>query len=348
MKKRSRWPRRPTIMDVAMSAGVSKKTVSRVHNGEPNVRPATRERVLEASRQLNYTRNISARRLASQRSFIVAMLYHDDEVNHYLPDIQHGALERCHAHGYSLLVHPFVGGVDDAADEVRNLANQALFDGLIVTPPLADSKKLSAQLGDMGLPFVRVSQLHRGEYSSSVSVGDEAGAYAMTEHLAKLGHRHVGFIIGNPNQGAAIDRLNGFRAAVRDFGLETKDGWVEQGDFKYESGILAATKILAAKSRPTAIFASNDDMAAGALFVAHRQGFTVPDDLTVVGFDDIAMSQRLYPPLTTVRQPTKQVAAAATEMLVQSLVSGDTEITNIELPTELVVRESCCPPPGQG
>ena len=336
--------RRATIVDVAKAAGVSNKTVSRVHNGEPNVRPETRDRVLEVSRQLNYTPNMSARRLKSQRSFIIAMLYHDDDVNHYLPDIQHGALEQCRAHGYNLLVHPFIGGAKEAANEVRHLTSQALLDGLVITPPLADSEDLLAQLSEMGVPYVRVSQLHRGQYSSSISVGDEAGAYAMTEHLAKLGHKDIGFIIGSMNQGAAIDRLNGFRAAVKDFGLNAKDRWIEQGDFKYESGVAAATRILAAKSRPTAIFASNDDMAAGALFVAHRQGFDVPSDLSVVGFDNIAMSQRLYPPLTTVRQPTKQAAAAATEMLIQSLLSGDREITNIELPTELIVRESSAAP----
>ncbi len=335
-------------MDVANTAGVSKKTVSRVHNGEPNVSPATRERVLEASRRLNYTPNISARRLRSQRSYIIAMLYHDDDVNHYLPDIQHGALEQCRAHGYNLLLHPFSGGVEAAADQVRQLASQALLDGLIITPPLADSESLASELTEIGVPFVRVSQLHRGKYSSSVSVGDEVGAYAMTAHLAKLGHRDIGFIIGDRDQGAAIDRLNGFRSAVKDFDINARDQWIEQGDFKYESGVLAATRILASKDRPTAIFASNDDMAAGTLFVAHRQGFDVPRDLTVVGFDNIAMAQRLYPPLTTVRQPTKQAAAAAAGMLIQSLASGDTTIANIELPTELIVRESCSPPRANG
>ena len=344
MTKKNSESRRATIVDVAKTAGVSKKTVSRVHNGALNVSAATRERVLEASRRLNYTPNISARRLASNRSFIIAMLYHDDDVNHYLPDIQHGALEQCRAHGYNLLLHPFIGGTEAAVDEVRHLASQALLDGLIITPPLADSRELLSQLTGIDVPYVRVSQLHRGEFSPSISVGDEAGAYAMTRHLAELGHRDVGFIIGNLNQGSAIDRLNGFRAAVNDFKLNARDRWIEQGDFKYESGILAATRILATKSRPTAIFASNDDMAAGALFVAHRQGFDVPRDISIVGFDNIAMAQRLYPPLTTVRQPTKQAAAAAAGMLIESLNSGAARITNVELPTELIVRDSCCPP----
>jgi LacI family transcriptional regulator len=318
--------------------------VSRVLNRESNVRGATRDKVLKVAEELNYAPHISARRLAAQRSFIIALLYHDDDVNHYIPDIQHGALDVCRERGYNLLLHPCVGSVADAGAEVHDLARHALIDGFIVTPPLADSRELTAEMVAIGEPFVRVSQLHRGELSPSISVGDRPGAYAMTQYLQSLGHEKIGFIVGPKDQGASIDRLQGFQDAVRDFRLTTLDAWIGHGDFTFESGMRCATAILSSKTRPTAIFASNDDMAAGALLVAHRHGYEVPADLSIVGFDDIPMSQRLWPPLTTMRQPTKRAARAATELLLNCLDTGDLTPVNRELEAELVVRESAGPP----
>lgn len=337
--------KRVTIEDVASQAGVSIKTVSRVLNREPNVRPATRRKVEAVVRDLAYTPHISARRMGAKRSFIVGLLYRDDDVNHFIPDIQHGVLDVCRERGYNLMLHPCAGTVEDAAEEVQDLVRQALIDGFILTPPLADSRTLIGQMQQLGIPFVRVSQLYRGEYSPSVSVGDYAGAYAMTEYLARLGHRDIGFIIGNENQGASIDRLCGFRDAVRDFHLHAEESWIRRGDFTFESGAACATEIISLEKRPTAIFASNDDMAAGAQIVAHRHGYLIPGDISIVGYDDIATSQRLWPPLTTVRQPTKQTAASATGMLLDCLATGDLTPVNRELPAELVVRESAGPAP---
>ena len=342
--KKDREPNN-TIEDVARDAGVSIKTVSRVLNSEPNVRQATREKVLATARTMGYAPNISARRLAARRSFIVALVYRDDDVNHYIPDIQHGALDVCRERGYNLLLHPCQGSIGDAADEIEQLARQSLLDGFILVPPLADSKKLLGQMARQGVPFVRVSQLFRGELSPSVSVGDRAGAYKMAEYLAGLKHRDVAFILGNENQGASIDRLRGFREAVRDFKLRDNPEWVRKGDFTFESGVRCMEELLALRKRPTAVFASNDDMAAGALLVAHRRGYAVPGELTIVGFDDITMAQRLWPPLTTVRQPIKRAAAVATGMLLESLRTRDFTPVNQEIPGELVVRESAAPPP---
>ena len=332
-----------TIDDVAQRAGVSIKTVSRVLNREPNVRQSTRDKVFATARALGYAPNISARRLAARRSFIVALVYRDDDVNHYIPDIQHGALDTCRERGYNLLLHPCQGDMDDAAHEIQQLARQALLDGFIVTPPLADSRKLLTAVARLALPFVRVSQLFRGQFSPSVSVGDRQGAFRMTEYLAGLGHRDVAFIVGNENQGASVDRLRGYREAVKDFGLTDNPEWVRQGDFTFESGSRCMTEILTLKKRPTAVFASNDDMAAGALMVAHRSGLEVPAEMSIVGFDDIAMSQRLWPALTTVRQPTKRAAALATGMLLDSLRTDDRTPENREVATELVIRESAGP-----
>jgi LacI family transcriptional regulator len=335
--------RRKTIHDVAALAGVSIKTVSRVFNREPKVRQGTRDKVFATAHSLGYAPNISARRLAARRSFIVGLLYRDDDVNHYIPDIQHGALDACRERGYNLLLHPCQGGVDEAALEIQELARQALLDGFIVTPPLADSLELMEEMTRIRVPFVRVSQLHRGRLSPSVAVADRLGAYRMTEYLASLGHRDIAFIIGSKNQGASVDRLLGYRDAVAKLSLADDSASIRQGDFTFESGRRCMTELLALKRRPTAVFASNDDMAAGALLVAHRQGFEVPADVSIVGFDDIAMSQRLWPPLTTVRQPTKKAAFVATTMLLDSLAAGDASTSSTELETELVIRQSAGP-----
>lgn len=334
-----------TIDDVAARSGVSIKTVSRVFNREPNVRQETRDKVFATARSMGYAPNISARRLAARRSFIVALLYRDDDVNHYIPDIQHGALDTCRERGYNLLLHPCQGDMDDAALEIEQLARQSLLDGFIVTPPLADSRKLITAMTRLGVPFVRVSQLYRGQISPSVSVGDRLGAYRMTEYLAGLDHRNIAFIVGNQNQGASVDRLQGFRDAVKELGLVDNPEWIRQGDFTFESGSRCMAELMSLKKRPTAVFASNDDMAAGALLIAHRQSLEVPRDMSIVGFDDISMSQRLWPPLTTVRQPTKKAAAVATTMLLDSLRTGDHSPQNREIPTELVIRESAGPRP---
>ena len=339
--------KRKTINDVAARAGVSIKTVSRVFNGEPSVRQATRDKVLATAQSMGYAPNISARRLASRRSFIVALLYRDDDVNHYIPDIQHGVLDACRERGYNLLLHPCQGEVEDAALEIQQLASQALLDGFIVTPPLADSRTLVTAMTRLGLPFVRVSQLYRGQFSPSVAVGDRLGAYKMVEYLAGLNHRSIGFIVGNQNQGASVDRLQGYNDAIRELGLAHDSEWVRQGDFTFESGARCMTELLALEKRPTAVFASNDDMAAGALLIAHRKGYDVPGDMSIVGFDDISMSQRLWPPLTTVRQPTKKTAFIATTMLLEGLRTGDHALTNTEISTELVIRDSAGPPPAR-
>ena len=342
MKKRN-----VTIDDVAQRAGVSIKTVSRVFNREPNVRPATRDKVLAAAKELDYWPNLSARRLASNRSFVIGLLY-DNPQSDYVTDIQHGSLEVCRREGYDLLIHPCTNAAPDLVDETLGLYRQTTVDGFILTQPVADWEPLTAALGESGIRFVRVSQRHPDGISPCISVDDEQAAYKLTAHLISLGHRRIGFIMGHPDHGSSHDRLRGFCAALDQHQLPQERALVEQGLYNFESGYSCARRLLSLEPRPTAIFASNDHMAMGVLIAAHEQQLRIPADLSVCGFDDTPMARYAWPPLTTVRQPIREIARLATEILVKILRGDEPEENSYRLRSEFVRRASTGPCSFQG
>jgi LacI family transcriptional regulator len=311
--------KRPTIDDVARLAGVSIKTVSRVFNQAPNVRAATRDRVLAASESLNYRPNLSARQLASNRTFLVGMLYHAPDLeneNDYITALQTGSLRACRDSGYHLLINPLQLDAPDLSREVIGLSRQV--DGFIVLQPLSDLESLNRLLLENDIPCVRVSQRPFDGFPW-ISVGDEAAAAEMTEHLIELAHRRIGFIVGHPDHGQSHDRLAGYRNALAKHGIEFDARLIEQGRFDYESGHACARRLLATTPPPTAIFASNDPMAMGVLSAAHELGFDVPGRLSVAGFDDSPLARHAWPALTTVRQPVAEVARLATLELLTRL-----------------------------
>ena len=331
-----------TINHVASRAGVSIKTVSRVFNDEPNVRSSTREKVLEAARELNYWPNLSARRLASNRSFVIALLY-DNPQSDYVADIQAGALKQCRADGYNLLIHPCQTQSPQLADDILRLYRQSTVDGLILTPPVSDLEPLLDRLTEDNLDFVRVSQRPTLSESPCVAVDDEEAAFKMTQHLLSLGHRKIGFIMGHPDHGASHDRLVGFRAAMRKAGIEHPDHLFAQGLFTFDSGRSCAQRLLGLRERPTAIFASNDHMAMGALVAAHECKIEVPTELSVCGFDDSSMALYAWPPLTTVRQPVVEVAALAAQLLLRQLSQQPVTPILHRLKSRLMIRQSTGP-----
>jgi len=335
-------PPRATITDVARLAGVSIKTVSRVINREPHVLPTTRDKVIAAAETLDYRPNLSARQLASNLTFAIAMLY-DNPNSAYVTDVQYGSLQACREHGYNLLIHPCQADSTDLIDEVVDLHRHV--DGLILLQPVSDIRELCDLLLENRVACVRVSQ-RPFEGIPWISVGDAEAADAMTEHLLHLGHRRIGFIIGHPEHGSSHDRLAGYRSALRRHDIEFDDTLVEQGRFDYESGYSCAQKLLASVPRPTAIFASNDPMAMGVLSAAHELGLGVPGELSVAGFDDSPLARHAWPPLTTARQPITEVARLATELLMQKLqgrLEGD---SRHRLQAELVHRASTGVPAG--
>jgi len=328
--------RRATITDVARLAGVSIKTVSRVFNHEPHVRPSTRDKVVAAAETLDYRPNPSARKLASRLTFVIGMLY-DNPNPAYVTDVQYGALQVCRESGYDLLIHPCQTDSDDLIDEILGLRH--MVDGLILLQPVSDTQGLCDRLLENRIPYVRVSQ-RPFEGIPWISVGDSEAADAMTEHLLHLGHRRIGFIIGHPDHGQSHDRLAGYRSALQRHEIDFDDTLVEQGLFDYESGYSCARKLLSATPRPTAVFASNDPMAMGVLSAAHEMRLDVPGELSVVGFDDSPLARYAWPPLTTVRQPSTEVARLATEILMQKMQGRLEGEAKHRLEAELVHRAS--------
>lgn len=336
---------KPTIHDVARVAGVSIKTVSRVLNRAPSVREETRAKVVAVAEDLNYQPNLSARQLASKRTFLIGMLYDDpnpSSENDYVTTVQGGAIQACREYGYKLLVNPYRADSPRLIDEVIGLSRQV--DGLIVLQPMSDIPGLNDVLLERNVACVRVSQT-RTDGVPCISVADAEAAEGMTDHLLDLGHRRIGFIVGHPDHGQSRDRLAGYRRALEKRGIPVEDGLVKQGLFDYDSGFRCARELLSADLAPTAVFASNDSMAMGVLSAAHELGIDVPSRLSVTGFDDSPLARHSWPPLTTVRQPIAEVARLATEELMNLLQGRSETGPHHCLRAELVFRASTANPP---
>lgn len=305
-----------TIHDVARHVGVSPMTVSRVINGEKNVREETRARVMDAVEALNYSPNLAARSLATQDQARIGLLYSNPSVA-FLSEFLVGILSESSQGSAQLLIESCVG--PEGASAALEKMKAAGCDGVILSPPLSDSTRVAKILKEMNLPFVGVAMARLDPDICCVTIDDYEAANAMTRRLIELGHRTIGFIKGHPNAHASLTRYDGFEAAMIKAGLKIDPALVVQGYFTYRSGFDAAERMLAREDRPTAIFASNDDMAAGAVAAAHRLRLDVPKDVTVVGFDDTAMASSVWPELTTVRQPIADMASLSVRLMLDQI-----------------------------
>lgn len=332
---------RVRLEDVAEAAGVSMKTVSRVLNQEPRVSEQTRRRVQEVVDQLHYKPNLSARSLASRRTFVVALAY-DNPSRNYLMQIQGGVLEACRERHYTLVLAPVTYGEGRAIAELRELANQHGVDGFVLTPPLTDDMELLGFLDDAALPFASIApRTHRGRIG--VTVDEHAAVCELMHHLLALGHRRIGHIKGPPTHGAAEWRHAGYRETLREAGIAYDPALVAKGEFTFESGVAAANQLLDLPEPPTAIFAGNDDMAAGVIRVAGERGLRIPQQLSVCGFDDTPISRHIFPSLTTVRQPTRDMGRTATLELIKTIHTPDSGAM-VQMPYALQLRESTAAP----
>ena len=342
---RRREGRAPTIHDVARHAGVSRMTVSRVINGETGVRPATRRAVESAISELGYAPNAAARTLAGAAALRIGLLYRIPNPA-YLTEFLLGALESCSLINAQLIVqrHQISAGDAAAADALIG----ARLDGVILPPPLGDAHLLVDRLREAGIAVVATGSTRPAPLLASIGIDDRSAALEMTRHLIKLGHRRIGFITGRPNHASSGLREQGYCAALEEAGIAVDESLIATGNFTYRSGLEAADHLLSLDPVPTAIFASNDDMAAATIAAAHRFGLDVPADLSVCGFDDTPLATTIWPELTTIRQPVAAMSDEAVTMLAdlirRSREGPVPEVPHRLLDFELIRRQSDAPP----
>ncbi len=341
-----------TIFDVAKVAGVSIKTVSRVVNKEPNVRASTRERVEDAIAVLKYRPDQSARNLASHRSHLIGLVYDDPAAydmpsGGYILDLQQGALNACRSALSELLIHPCDFRKKDVGVKLKSLIEETRPAGIIVAAPLSNMPKIIRAIETTGTPCVQLSPGKDNGKHPSVLTNDREVCAEMTRYLAGLGHERIAFITGDPDHKAVANRFLGYKDGLKESGLKFDEQFVVAGDNSFGSGEACAEKLLKRKTPPTAIFAANDDMAAGVLRAANRLGIEIPAELSVAGFDDIALARQVEPALTTIRQPLVRMAERAANMLIRGNgPSGKkAEDNHACVPATLKIRESTGPAP---
>ncbi len=337
-----------TIDEVATHAGVSPMTVSRVVNGRGTVREDTRERVQKAVRELGYRPNLAASSLAAAQHTCIALIYTNPS-SAYLRELLVGALNGSGRTAAQLVIATWdTLDADGQRQAARALARSVA--GVVLPPPLCESKPVISEFLKAGVPVVSIASGQFSDDISCVRIDDFHASREMTAHLIAKGHRHIGYIKGNPDQTASAHRFDGFKAALAEAKLPFEPGLVQQGYFTYRSGLEAAEKLLSHEPRPTAIFASNDDMAAAVVSVAHRRGLDVPQDLSVVGFDDTSAATTVWPELTTIHQPVASMADAAIDILLRTIRRPDKNarvIVNHVVPHQLVSRDSVAAPKGK-
>lgn len=329
--------RKATIKDVARLAGVSVATVSRALNANVYVRPDTRQRIDDAVSQLQYAPNMYARSLAGVRSRVFCALF-DNPRGDYVSAILRGALKGSE----EIQVHLVLETLErpGMVRKLTTILDQVQPDGVILTSPLCDDQALLHCLKERGVEAVQIAPTVPFDRMALVGIDDYGAARSMTLHLIGLGHTKIGFVTGDPAHGASQKRLRGYKDALRTAGYAVDDQLIEEGFFSFESGVAATEKLLAVKTPPTVIFACNDEMAAGALSVLHREGLAVPGDIAVAGFDDGALASYVWPSLTTVRQPVEALGHQAVTALMEKLSTPDDPAPSHMLSFEIIERQS--------
>ena len=334
-----------TIDAVAAQAKVSPMTVSRVVSGQGNVRETTRERVLQAVQKLGYTPNLAASSLAAARGTRIALIYTNPSAA-YLRELLVGALHGAARTAAQLVVDTW-DGFDAEAERKAARALAASVVGAILPAPLCESKAVLAEFADAGVPVVAIASGRGSRDISHVRIDDFRASKEITEHLIVAGHTRIGYIKGHPNQTASKRRFEGFQAALLEARIRFDPTLARQGYFTYRSGLKAAEKLLALRRPPTAIFASNDDMAAAVVSVAHRRGLDVPRDLSVVGFDDTSAATTVWPELTTIRQPVASMADSAIDILLRNIRRNERDsnvVVDHVVAHQLIKRDSVARP----
>ena len=333
---------RATIDDIARLAGVSKRTVTRVTNQEAEVGAETRARIQAVISDWDYHPDPGARSLALGRSSLIGLVYENPNPQHIL-NIQQGLLDGLLDTGLSLIAHPCrQSSPTFLADLARFVEGQKLF-GVILPPPLSEDPRIATLLGEIGCRYVRLASIPLDDPEHMIVGNDRLGAREAGRHLLDLGHQAIAFISGPANFLSSGERRAGLEDALAERGRALDPRYALRGAYTFESGVACAERLLAMTPRPSAIFAGNDEMAAGVLRAALQLGLRVPDDLTVVGFDDFDIAARVSPPLTTVRTPTREAARLAALKLVMGPEGASRPWPEVR--PGLVIRASSGPAP---
>lgn len=339
-------PRNVTIFDIAEASDVSYSTVSRVLNGFEYVRDDTRRRVLQAAEELGYVANLQARSLAGGRSNIVGMLVPSLD-NGYINTLSRGIYEELTKADYDLMLYTTHHERGKESKYVRAIAG-GLSDGLLLMVPLLPAGQLTSTYLDVirkqGFPYVLIDQVDPGGQSMVVDSTSWQGAFEATRYLLDLGHERIAHITGIMDINSARERLAGYRDAHEDSSVPIDSQLIVEGNFSYESGYEATLKLLERSDLPSAIFAANDVSAFGAMEAIRERDLTIPDDISILGFDDIPQASITYPKLTTVRQPLDQMGRMAVRLLLEQIETPGVKPRRVTLETELVERDSCRAP----
>jgi LacI family transcriptional regulator len=340
MARRKKSSEQVTIKDVAREAGVSYSTVSRVANNKSYVNPQTRRRVLAVMDKLGYQVNLAARSLAGGRSNVIGLLVHGT-ISQYTGEIIRGIDDVLVPAHYEMMLYTSHLGKTKEVDYV-NMMVRGLAAGLLLLLPLEPDQYLES-LRRQKFPYVLIDRKGDNNKDPSVTAANREGVYKAIRYLIELGHRRIGFITGTLEIAVAVERLGAYKQALADYRIPFDTQLVQEGDFLQPSGFTCGNVLLGLPNPPTAIFASSDMMALGVMDAARARGLRIPEELSLIGFDDIPMAAAAHPGLTTVRQPLEEIGRLATEILLRTIENPEDPPEVIVVPTELIIRGTTAP-----
>lgn len=335
---------KPTINDVARLAGVSKKTVSRVINRSPLLNDETRERVEKVIREVGYVPNPQARALALRRNFLIGLV-HDNPSAQTVLNVQQGILGALRDTEFEMVVRPVDRGSSTMLTDIRDFVSRQRPFGVILLPPISENDQLAELCRDLGCRYVRMGSAQLDAPQNVVASNDRQAVMEATRYLIAQGHRRIGLISGPHGFRSARERRQGFEEALAEAGIKLPRSLIADGNYTFESGIAATQSLLDVSPRPTAIFACNDDMAAGVLLAARQRGLAVPEQLSIVGFDDQPLAARLWPPLTTVHWPMKAMGRSAALKLIGDMIGENDEVEEPSMFLSTLVKRGSVAPP---